>query len=683
MLFVCLGIFQKVDASDIFVDLNNPTYLSGVLSTNDGGVIVSDDLRIQAKNIEYAYFKKNGQTVHTIKASENLMLQYKDKVFTGEELDFDLTKNTGIIRQGKTFISPWYLGGDEILIHNTDNYTVTNAFATTCLEKDSMWNIKAREVDVLNKELFYAKDITFTLFGFPALWLPIYKLNLKKFSDPSILKYNMTWDKGVGPRATIRYQIYSWREWAFYVRGDFRLKKDYGGAIETEYLPSHKRAKLLTKNYLAKDILPTDPRNKRRYRYQGDGYLQSESGKTKATITWDKYSDIHMPSDFKSEDFELNPAKKTAFYVRHFEDTMIALLKARGRANSFESVKQDLPTAFMTFIPYKFPKLGIYSNNYTKGSYLDYVFSEDLETNINDFRSFRLESHHEIYRPFLLGPLAITPQLGAVGIYYSRSPQNKEVGLGILSYGAKATTKLKRTFSQTKHLIEPYVSYKGLSKPTIGPNNHFIFSLEDGYDRINQLQIGCKNVLFSHEKATPFFTANLYANAFFADLDIPQTFPKLYLDLNWNFPKVELAFYNAWNFRHQTVDYSNFFAAFTLNEDFAFKFEVRYRSKYDWRKADKLNFILDVSREESELLSSPISDRRITLLTNLFFRLSPYWSCHVQSHHGWYRIDEPPYNEVKVDLYTTISSAWLVKFTYWHTETDDRFSVGIDLIRGK
>ncbi|MGD2170428.1 MAG: hypothetical protein PVI40_09330, partial [Chlamydiota bacterium] len=77
LLFLCLGTFQKVGASDISVDLNNPTYLSGVLSTNDGGIIVSDELRIQAKNIEYAYYKKNGQTIHTIKASENLMLQYK------------------------------------------------------------------------------------------------------------------------------------------------------------------------------------------------------------------------------------------------------------------------------------------------------------------------------------------------------------------------------------------------------------------------------------------------------------------------------------------------------------------------------------------------------------------------------------------------------------------------------
>lgn len=682
-LFFFFLLTSLLFAKEVVVDLNQPSYENGHLSTEHGGVITSKNLRIQAKRIEYIHKIENGEKLHSIKASENLMLQYNGKVFTGEELDFDFIKNTGMIYEGRTYISPWYIKGETIELKEDGNYQVINAYATTCVDKESNWDLKAKRVNIIDKERIRAKDITFRVFSVPTLWLPFYKVNLQKFSDPSLLQYKMTWDKGVGPRATIRYQIYSWKNWAFFTRLDFRLKRDYGGAFETEYFSDNKRSQLITKNYLARDILPTDPKNTTRYRYQGDGFAHSLSGKTNAYITWDKYSDIHMPTDFKSEDFEINPAKKTEVYLRHQEDHLIALFRARGRANPFESLKQDLPTAFLTYIPYRFPKLGIYSKNFTKGAYLDFAYSEDLETNLSDFKSFRLESHHELYRPIQIKGFTFTPSIGAVGVFYSDSPLNDTVGLGVLKYGATFLTRLFRSYQTTNHILTPYIEYQGLSKPTASFDRHYIFSLQDGYNRLNELKLGVRSLLSFKTNPNPFFTIDLYANAYFSDLDIPQTFPKLYLDLTWLFPKLEINFYNAWNFRHQVIDYSNFRAAFTVNENFAFKFNIRYRSQYDWRKADHTNFILDVSRKENELLSSPISDRRITLLTDLFFRFSPYWHCHIQSHHGWYRINEPPYNEVKADLFTTISSTWQVQLSYWHTQTDDRFSVGINLISGK
>lgn len=118
--------------------------------------------------------------------------------------------------------------------------------------------------------------------------------------------------------------------------------------------------------------------------------------------------------------------------------------------------------------------------------------------------------------------------------------------------------------------------------------------------------------------------------------------------------------------------FSNANLSWTLSENTAMNLEARYRSKYDWRKSNHENFILDVTRSESELLESPLSDRRITLLSNLFIRLNPFWELKFESHHGFYRLYKnqivgDSYNEFRIHLYTWISSAWKLHFYYGYT----------------
>ena len=162
---------------------------------------------------------------------------------------------------------------------------------------------------------------------------------------------------------------------------------------------------------------------------------------------------------------------------------------------------------------------------------------------------------------------------------------------------------------------------------------------------------------------------------------IPKTLPKLYLDIKWNLPSIYFIANSAWNFFKHTLDFSNLRLGWTANEHLAMDLEFRYRSSYDFRKSNHQNFILDVSRNENELKNSPISDKRNTILTHIYCRLNPYWTCEFHSHHGWNRKKEPPYNEYKIDLYTMISSSWKVRVSYQHTTTDDRFTGDIFLIK--
>jgi hypothetical protein len=667
---------------ELVIDLRNPKFKNGILYTDDGGIVQNEDIRIQAKSIQYTKRVEDGKTISRIEAEGELCLQFKGKAYVGNELAFDFETKTGVLYGGKTYSAPFYIGGEKLLLKNDGTYSVEGASLTTCENADCSWDIHAAEVAIKKEEMLNAKNVRFRFFHFP-VWLPSFKLNLKKTLTQPLLRYKVSWDKSSGPKVSVRYQVYSWKDFALFLRGEYRLKRGFGGAVETEYFPVDGRTSFVTRSYLATDVIPTSIVNKRRYRLQGELHSITKTGKTKTDLTWDKFSDVLMPGDFRSEDFELNTAKKTQLNIRHHEEDLIAILYARPRVNPFETIKQELPTLFGSMRPLNLADSGFVVENWTKTSYLDLAYSDRLSENLHSFHSARLETHHEIYRPLKMGHFLLNPTLGVVGIYYSNTPVDRPLGFGLIKYGLNAKFELYRTYSRYKHVIEPYALFDGYSRPTTNVDKHYIFSIQDGYNKLNQLKFGFRNLLFSHKhkKTIPSFYTDIYANAFFTDHTIPPAIPKMYLTLGWNLPCLAITSTNAWNFWQKTLDFANLRTDWTFNKDAAMSLEVRYRSKYDWRKADHENFILDVSRNLDELLASPLSDRRITILSRFFFRINPFWTAQIESHHGFYRINQRPYNEFKVDLFTWISAHWKLRLTYLHTQRDDRVTAGIELIK--
>lgn len=661
----------------LVVDLKNPIFKNGILITKDGGVIYNDDIRIQARTIQYVRRIEGRLFVHRLEAEGDLMVVYKGRVYIGDELNFNFITGSGIVYKGKTFIDPWFVGGDRIELKNDGSYEVTNVSITTCTNKDSSWDIHANSVRVEKTNLLSANKVCFRFFKIPTLWLPSFKVNLKKYFTAPLMRYRVSWDKGAGPKLSARYRIYSWEDFMVFLKLDWRLKRGFGGAVETEYFPKSKKTSFVTRNYLATDTLPNDPKNKRRYRVQGAYHTTSPSKTTTADLSWDKFSDVHMPGDFKSDDFEINTAKRTELLVRHEEGPFIAILHARPRVNPFETLKQDIPTFYILTKPLQIDKINLISQNYIKASYLKMSFSDKLRPYLEDFHSGRLEVFQGFYRPFSLGIIKLVPEIGFRGILYTSYEDKGSRALGSLNYGLRLSTEAYKRLVFHCHTIEPYIHFFGETKPTL--KNHYVFSIQDGFHSLNILKVGVKNDLFStrHLKADPSFSVDLYSNLFLEKDARIRTLPKLYLDLIWNLPSLTFGVKNCWNFEREVLDFSNCRFGWTVNRDLAFKLEFRHRSKYDWRKADHESFILDTARKDSELLLSPLSDKRETFLTGLFVRISPYWSCQFESHHGWDRINEPHYNEFRLDFFTLLSINWKLRISYTQTQTGGHFSLGV------
>lgn len=673
---------------ELVIDLKNPAFVHGVIVTEEGGVIAGQEIRIQAKKIEYTNKIENGIRVQTIVAEEDLMMEYANRAFVGTRLEYDFINKTGTLYNGKTFVDIWFLGGDKIELKEDGSFFITNAFITTCEDQDNTWEINAKTVKITEDKLLSAKNIRFRFFKAPLFWLPSFKSNLKSIADPPI-RYKLIWDKGLGPRLTMRYRVFSWRDLNLFFRLDYRLKRGFGGAVESEYYSPDKDTTFVTRSYGAYDKSFPDEKGLRRYRLQGLFHTQSKDEKTQVHLTWDRLSDTRMIGDFRSDDFEINTEKRTHLVIFHQLNGAIFNLHVQPRFNRFDSIDQELPLVTIGVRPFQLGSSGVISNNYINAGYLNYVYANDLRKEFNilglksSTRAVRMETRNELYRPFSIGHFTLTPNLGVIGIFYSNNPEHHPIGQGMVSYGFSGQTHLFKNYGKFRHMTEPYLEFQGLTSPTAGLSRHYYFDINDGYHQLNQLRIGWRNSFYSYGGTNflPSIYTDIFTYGFFGNREFSQSFPKFYLNLTLDRPSYAICSRIAWNNEEKVWDFVNVATDWTINEDIAFGIEFRHRSKYDWRKADHESLILDVARPIPELLHSPLSDARDTLLMRFFFRLAPKWTCQIQSRNGWGRKNEPRYNAGKVDLITMLTCSWWLRLSYERMPNDNRFSGAVSLIK--
>lgn len=673
--------------SEVTVDLKNPTFVKGVIHTEEGGVITGKGLRIQARTIDYTHKIENGIRIQKIEASGDLMVEFSDQVFVGSHLEYDFTTGCGTLINGKTFSGMWFLGGDRIDLKEDGSFYIFNAFITTSDSQPNDWEVDAQEVKITEKNLLSAKNITLKLFKIPFFWVPALKSSLRLPGD-SPIRYRLVWDQGIGPRLTLRYRFLSWRDLNLFLRLDYRIKNGFGGAFESEYLSPSGLTTFVTRSYAAQDkSFPFQTGSITRYRLQGLYHANTADEKSSLHLTYDKMSDYRMVGDFPSSDFEIKTQMTTELKAAHEIESSFIHMNVRPRINGFQSINQELPLLSVGIRPIPIGNSNVISTNYVSAGFLDYVYDNGLTQNFRSLglptstHAVRLETRNTLYRPTPLGPVTVNPYVGIIGIFYNNNPHHKAAGQGILSYGMHMNTTLQAQFSKLKHTIEPYIRFEGLSKPTIALSDQFFFDIDDGYHQLNLMRFGVKNHLFSAHSFTPRFSSDLYTNAFFGHKAFAPVLQKYYLDLKWNLPSVNVTAGIAWNAEFSLFDFTNIRTDWTVNEDLALGIEFRHRSRYDWRKADHQNFILDTARAIPELLSSPLSDGRNTVLSRLEARLSPKWTCHIETRNGWGRRNEPAYYALKIGLTTLITWNWVLKLGYERIPGDNRFSGSFNLVK--
>ncbi|MGH7889301.1 MAG: hypothetical protein ACRENF_01970 [Thermodesulfobacteriota bacterium] len=317
--------------------------------------------------------------------------------------------------------------------------------------------------------------------------------------------------------------------------------------------------------------------------------------------------------------------------------------------------------------PFPLGNSGIIFENWFSAGYLDYVYSRALSDILRSSHAVRCETNNTFYRRFDLNSLIFTPYAGFIGIFYSNAPHRHTTNQAIATYGFDLNTKLYRSYSTFKHAVQPYLSYRGLSSPTSPNHNHFIFSIDDGYAHQNILRPGVSQTFYPKNSRIPDVTLDFYTNIFLGPTAFARTIPKLYTTWDFSYPSWRITTDIVYNIQELLFDRTNIKSDWTVSENAAFGIEFRHRSKFDWRKANHDNFIVDIDRPLHELIHSPLSDGRDTVLSRFQFRFTPLWTCHLETHHGWGRKNEPRYDSYEIKLATLLTGKWQLQIGYKYT----------------
>lgn len=676
-----IELLDEVIEKGITVDLRDPSYANGVLYTEKGGVVTALDVRIQAKKIVYTNTKIEENKILKIEAEDQLIVEIGKTVFVGRRLEYDFITKSGILYDGRTMLEPWYVGGKRIILCSDNTFIIDNAFVTTSESYIPDWEIKTSHAVLTENRYLTARNVQFRVASIPLFWLPSFKANLDSIFD-SPIKYNIHWRGRQHTRMSLAYQIFSWKRFKANLLLDYRMKRGLGGGVETQYVSENRKEQFQTINYLARDSSIDYPNQRTRFRFQGAYNNLLKDDKIAVCLTYDKLSDKDMATDYYDRGLELKTAGRTQLHIQHQEEELwIGSFLTRVRFNSFQSVKQELPTLEANFKPFVLGPTGIITENQFSISYLDYVYAKHL-SNVHNYHSTRYEISHKLYRPFKIGPFLGNPEIGALTIYYGNSQDHHDQWLIFGMFAYEMNIPFYRYYSLFKHVVKPYAKYEYYTSPTRSPNDHFIFDINDGWSRLNTMRFGInQNLYYKNElgNIVRYLHVDLFAYAFFDTPNIPVAVPKIYTQCVWNAsPRLRHTFETAWDLQRGQLDHVNFLTQWTIDENLAFSMEYRHRNAFDWRKVDKFNFILESFHSTRELLHSSLSDRRDTLLLHFFYRFDPRFAIELESRHGWNRFREPPYNEYEIDLFATLHSAWNFKIAYQHKENeknDNRIAV--------
>lgn len=683
LLFLITFFSLKVlNASDVIVDLKDPSYEEGTIYTSKGGVVSNGNLRIQARCITYINTTVEGKVIEKIYASKDLLVLFKDKLLVGSRLEYDFEKNEGILFDGLVVQEPWVVGGKQLCFEVGGNYKVKEGFITLCDSTEDDFAIRADCISISKCGIITANDVQLRLFNFPLFSFPELKSNQEALLDLPI-QARFTLGGVEGSYATLRYKALQLENLRVFLRADWVFNRGPGGGIDIDYCCKKAKRYFIAKNFSVWDRSYDDPNNFFRYRFEGHYKECFFDGKTQARLTYDFLSDTEMGSDFSTDEFNLDTGERTELIINHREDLWLADFTTRVKVNNFQTINQELPALALGVKPLSIASSGIISDTRFKAGYLDYAYASGTP-NVSDFASSRVELDQNFLRPFNIGKSGkFTPEVGAFLIHYGTDNYNNSVLQAIGYYGLNLSTEFFKTYAGFKHVIQPYLTFKGYTSPTVSQNATPIFTINDGYSRLQLVKLGITNSIFEKFSCNCIVRTlwlDLYAYGFYGINTMEKQVPRIYATLNWiPIPTLTCKVETGYNRETNALDIFNMFYLWTLNEDFAIGLDLLSRGPRWWRKCQYENFMLDAFRSETELQNSLLSDRRNTFLTHFFYRFHPNWNFEAKARIGWNRQYQNPYYEYKASLETVIGCNWHLKFGYEHREIDDRFILSFRL----
>ncbi len=658
------------------IKLEAPVYKDGVTTTEDGGVVTGKDLYLQAKKMKYVQRAVAGHMVRRIEAEDELFFRFKNRIYTGDRLEYDLDKQTAVIYNVRTDAGLWFLGGSKIFLNPDGSGIIDDCKMSPDDNQSDDWTIQAKEVHLSKNNTLKAKSVRFMMFKKPVFWIPTLSKDLNK--DASLpIKYRVGYYGRRNLRLGLSYNFESGENWNNKVLFDISTLRGLAGGFATEYKNPNNKETFGLFNYYAHDIATNDSDRTDRYRFQGKYTNSLFDDKVSFRAGYDKISDPEFPGDFTSRGLDSARAAPTEAQFTRKDPNWVSSLNAKLRINSFQTVKQQLPLFTFNMRPVELGQSQIVLDNRFTAGYLNYQYAHKTP-DVHNFHSSRMDLGQKLYRPSPISIFSFTPHAGYRVIGYGNSPQHESKLLAQGIAGFDLHTRFKRSSDGISQAVEPYLQYDYYSKPTVNPDKHYLFDLQDGLYRQDVARFGARNfVSFRNGSLLNF---DVYARSFFNSPNVGSHIPKVHLDSVWRpTDYTEYTLNSAWDTKHNNISHLNLRTDITFSEDLAVALEYRHRNAYSWRKTDHDNFMIDTFRSQRALRHSLMSDKRDTFLTQVYLRLMPQLALDFRTRHGWGRKHARSYNEYEVNCITLFRNVVKVTLTFRHRATGNDYSIDFSL----
>ncbi len=450
-----IPISWKAEKSESYVENNKivKVILKGNVEIKKRFLIIKAD--------EIIYNRETGD----IWARGKVVFLQKGKRIEGKELLYNLSGESGFLKDVKFFSPPWYGKAKEAQIEKKGEYLLKDGYITTCNHDPPHYRLKAKRIKVSVDNKIEAKKITFCIRRspidkppreIPILYLPYYSQNLdiKKEAESFLTfvpGYSSEW--GVYLLTAVNTFLNPYFNASYYL--DFREKKGVGIGFDLKKKPKGEKEEGNLKTYYLKERDTNENRYQVSYKYRN--VWEKDERDLTLLSEMHKLSDNEFLKDYFYEDYlEEKQPRSYLFFSERKAERFLGFL-ARGRINDFYPVTERLPEMNLSF---PLQKLG--KNLYFRSETNMVNLRKEIEGETKS--SLRLDAFNEISSSKRYGGwLNVRPHVGSRFTFYSEDKEGKAAFRSLGEAGLDLGTKFQKPFtmrsSSFTHIVEPGLSF--------------------------------------------------------------------------------------------------------------------------------------------------------------------------------------------------------------------------------
>ncbi|MEA3421801.1 MAG: LPS assembly protein LptD, partial [Acidobacteriota bacterium] len=412
-------------------------------------------LTVKADEIVY-----NRETDDILARGKVVFLQ-KGKRIEGKELLYNLSGESGSLKEVRFFSPPWYGKAKEAEIEKKGEYLLKDGYITTCDLDPPHYRLKAKKIKISVDNKIEAKKITFCirrspidkpLREIPILYLPYYSQNLDiKKEAQSFLTfvpgYSSEW--GVYLLTTVNTFLNPYFSASYYL--DLREKKGVGIGFDLEKKPEGKNEEGVLKTYYLRESDTNENRYRVGYKYKN--VWEKKDRDLTLLSEMHKLSDAQFLKDYFYDDYlEEKQPRSYLFFSERKAERFLGLL-ARVRINDFYPVTERLPEMNLSF-----PFQRLVRNLYFRSETTIVNLRKEIEGETKSL--LRLDAFNEITSSKRYGGwLNVRPHVGSRFTFYAEDKEGKDAFRSLGEAGLDLGTKFQKPFTMRKssftHIVEP------------------------------------------------------------------------------------------------------------------------------------------------------------------------------------------------------------------------------------